>query len=130
MRPTIPSLAAAVLLSACAATSPVSLSSDPPGAHVFVNGVDSGFTTPCVMSLDKDEDHEVAFVLDGYLTAERSIVHGSTYETILWREMSVLPKTWRFPLWLNLEDFFVPVKRRFLLKPSRIFVRMNRSADR
>lgn len=118
------------LAAGCATTSPVSLSSTPPGASVFVNGANSGFTTPCVISLDKDANHEVALVLDGYVTAERSIVNDPTYETILWREMSVLPKTWRFPLWLNLEDFFVPVKRKFLLKPSRVYVRLDRSSDR
>ena len=130
MQRLLPSLLAALLAAACTTTSPVSLSSDPPGAAVYVNGVHSGFTTPCIMSLEKDENHEVALVLDGYDTAERSIVNDPTYETILWREMSVLPKTWRFPLWLNLEDFFVPVKKRFLLKPSRIFVRLSRTADR
>lgn len=124
------SLGAAILASACAATTPISLSSEPPGASVYVNGVHSGFTTPCVISLQKKMNHEVVIALDGYEPAARGIVDDPDYETLLWREMSVLPKAWRFPLWLNLEDFFVPVTKKFLLKPSRIFVRLQRTADR
>lgn len=124
------SLAVLFLATACATTSPVSISSEPPGAAIYVDGKHSGFTTPAVISLAKKQNHTVVIALSGYEREERAIVDDPDYETLLWREMAVLPKTWRFPLWLNLEDFFVPVKKKYLLKPSRIFVRLDRTADR
>jgi len=129
MRRLLTTLCLSLLAASCISTTPVSLSSDPAGAAVYVNGAHSGFTTPCVISLDKDENYEIAIELNGYQRAERFIVYDPGYETLLWREMAVVPRVWRFPLWLNLEDFFTPVKRTYLLKPSRIFVRMQRSAD-
>ncbi len=130
MQRLLSSLLAVTLAASCSTTSPVSLSSDPPGAAIYVNGQHSGFTTPAVISLEKKQNHDIVIALAGYEREERAIIDDPDYETMLWREMSVLPKTWRFPLWLNLEDFFVPVKKKYLLKPSRIFVRLQRTADR
>jgi len=130
MQRLLSSLFVLALATACSTTSPITLSSDPPGAAIYVNGTHSGFTTPAVISLAKKENHTLVIALAGYEREERTIVDDPDYETLLWTEMSVLPKTWRFPLWLNLEDFFVPVKKKYLLKPSRIFVRLQRTADR
>ena len=44
--------------------------------------------------------------------------------------MVVSERTWRFPLWLSVRDFFVPIKYDKTMAPGRIFVRLERSADR
>ena len=48
---------------------------------------------------------------------------------ILWREMSVEWRTWDFPLFINVRDFFAPVKMRSTCSPGRIHVRLDRIAD-
>ncbi len=108
---------------------PITLASDPPGAVVWVNGRDSGFATPCRISLEDDSEHDVQLVLPGYRTATRRVVPGGERETYYWSEMSVGMRTWNFPLFLNIHDFFEPVPLRHPLVPGRIFVRLRREAD-
>lgn len=50
----------------------VTVTSDPPGARLFVDGEDSGKTTPATLSLPPSR-HAIALTLDSYLTA-RDIV--------------------------------------------------------
>ncbi len=120
---------AALALASCISTeSAVSVSTDPPGAVILVNGQDSGLSTPVVMSLDRD-DHRIDLELPGYHTATRFLVPGSGREAVLWREMSIDPKVWNFPLWLTLQDVAHSATLRFPLESSRIFVRLQPSGD-
>jgi hypothetical protein len=122
-------LALSALLAGCS-NSGVFLSSAPPGARVLVDGTDTGFVTPCALDLEYDHKVDVEFVLPGYETAGRRLVDEGSAYWILWREMRISMNTWRFPLWLSFEDFFVPLKRKKGKSPSRIFVRLRREADR
>ena len=46
-----------------------------------------------------------------------------------WPEMNTHPRNWKIPLWLNIDDFFAPVRTKAPLQPPRIFVRMKREVD-
>jgi len=108
----------------------VNLSSDPPGARVIVDGADSGFVTPCILTLPNKRSQTVRFERPGYRSAERVLLKGTEREIMLWREMTVFYRTWRQPAWLTSADFFQPVKVEQGPFPNRIFVRLQREADR
>lgn len=105
------------------------VSSDPPGASVSIDRRESGFVTPCVLSVDADDDRRVDIALPGYETETRFLTPDHEVYAILWREMSVGFNTFDFPLFLNFRDFFVPVKSRETTSPGRIHVRLDRSSD-
>lgn len=107
----------------------ISVASDPPGASVLIDEKDSGFVTPCVLAVDPSENSRVDLVLNGYRQETRFITSDHEVYALLWREMSVGYSTWDFPLFLNLRDFFVPVKVHATSSPGRIFVRLDRAAD-
>ena len=117
------------LVSCRARQVPITLASDPPGAEVWINGTESGFATPCRISLDRKRDHEVELRLPGHRPAKRRLVENGEREAIFWREMSVGQKAWNFPLFLNIHDFFAPAPVVHPLVPGRVFVRLRREAD-
>ncbi len=121
-------LALALLSMGCRAKG-VSLATYPAGANVVVDGEDSGFSTPCVLNLDSGNSRRIDFELPGYTTATRMLVDRGRRELVYWRDATVNYNTWNFPLWLNLEDFFVPSKNRGGKMPGRVFVRLRRQAD-
>ena len=108
----------------------IAISSDPPGATVFVSGKDTGYVTPCVIGMDPDDGTRVDIVLRGHETETRYIDSDYDVYAILWREMSVGFDTWDFYLWLNLTDFFVPIKVSEHVVPARIHVKLDRTADK
>ncbi len=108
----------------------VTLASDPPGARVVIDEKDSGFVTPCVLELDPDDEARVALELPGYEVARRRLVPERHAEAILWRDMYLRSEVWHFPNWLNTRDFFEPIKVDKRYSPARIFVRLERTADK
>jgi hypothetical protein len=119
------------LLGACQATHRqpgVSISSAPPGANVILDGVDTGFVTPCDIALTRDP-HEIRIELEGYETAVRHVDGDTRRDSIYYDEANAGMKTWRFPLWLNYEDGFFPWKRELGYSPARIFVRMRLATE-
>lgn len=125
-------LLGALLASSCAGPrpqTPILLATEPPGAVVLVNGESSGFVTPCTLALSIEKPHSIELVLEGYLPEMRLLVPAGYEEAVLWPEMSTHPRNWKLPLWLNIDDFFVPVRTKAPLQPARIFVRMKREVD-
>ena len=104
------------------------MSSAPPGAEVRLDGEATGFHTPCNISVSKGR-HVLEVALPGYATARRDLAPDGQWDTILWREYIVRMAVWRFPFWLNIEDFFVPVRKHDAVVPRRVFVRLERAAD-
>ena len=106
--------------------SEVSFFSEPPGARVIIDKKDSGFVTPCRLTLDR-EDHKVEFDLPGYATARFDLEPDMAHEVILWEDMALEFGSYHFPLWLNLGDALPPVKFHANLAPGRVFVRLQRA---
>ena len=125
MRVALTLLLAILPLVGCHATPMVSLASDPPGAKVFIDNRDSGYVTPCVLTL-ANRDQRVDLQLPGYSTATRYLREDLSREIILWGDMLASFNTWRFPLFLNDRDFLIPVDRRVGPLPKRLFVRLRR----
>ena len=106
----------------------VSFFTEPPGARVIIDKHDSGFVTPCRMTLEADK-HRVELAMAGYKTANVTLVGSKHTEILYWRDMTVRPETWRLPLWLDLEDSVEPVKFRQSLAPGHVFVRLQRARE-
>lgn len=124
-----PVVIAAACLSSCALTgssAEVSVASDPPGARVLVDGIDSGFVTPCRMRLEAGEARLVELQLPGYKPEQRQLVPERDVELAFWRESYIREQVWRFPLWLNLQDFVSPVQAPTVLVPGRVYVQLDR----
>lgn len=105
---------------------PLVVDSEPPGALVRINGVDSGFATPCVLDLDDQEVETVELELAGYRTERHELREGEWSRSILWTEMSAGTHTWRFPLFLSNEHFWRPVEQSNGEMPPRIHARLVR----
>jgi len=108
----------------------VTLSTDPPGARVWIDGRDSGFVTPCRLALESGEDYRVELALEGYVTAAYRVEADTDAHTVLWKDMYIRPEVWNAPLWLDLEGSLEPVRVTRTLSPARIFARLERAADR
>jgi len=107
----------------------VSFATDPPGARVLVDRQDSGFVTPCRLTLPSGSHHRIEIAMAGYAPVTLRVDHGPRTDVVLWRDMSVGPQTWRFPLWLNFEDFFEPFHIRQAYSPGHVFVRLERAGE-
>jgi hypothetical protein len=106
----------------------VSFFSEPPGARVIVDEKDSGFVTPCRMTLEADK-HHVEFSMPGYKPANVTLVGELHTDIVYWRDMTIRAENWRFPLWLNLNDSVEPFKFRQALAPGRVYVRLQRAGE-
>lgn len=104
----------------------VMIASHPQGARVLIDGVDSGFSTPCCLALD-EKKQRIDLVLDGFQTATRVVDDDNRTYLIYWDEGYIGPKCYHFPLFLNLYDGLVPVRFEETYSPERLFVRMRPS---
>lgn len=121
-------LLATLLPSCIAARRPIVLDSTPPGAAVFIDGRDSGHSTPCNIQL-ADKRREVEFRLDGYEPEVRRWRVGDRSSVVYITDAVVDTRTWAFPLWLGAADFFFPVKVLDGEMPHRIHVRLKRRRE-
>ena len=104
----------------------LALSTHPPGALVLINGEETGFATPCILTVE-EELVRVDIVLEGYDPETRIVTRDPKLETRLWSEMNAGSRTWRFPLFLPIHDLLAsPVREVMILAPGRIFIRMDR----
>ncbi|HJO27215.1 MAG TPA: PEGA domain-containing protein [Planctomycetota bacterium] len=110
-------------------TGGLSISSDPPGAQVTIDGVDTGSVTPCLLDTEDLGAAELTLSLPGYAPARRALSSSWRGRVIFWSDMLASPNTWRFPLFLNYEDFFRPVTHSEVPWPARIFIRLERAVD-
>ncbi len=121
----------ALLASSCVTyreTVAIHFSSDPPGADVVVDGVPSGFATPCMIALEKREQ-VVTIEKQGYQVPARRLYPDPHSETWFWAEATVGPHAFDFFTFINLEDFLQPVQTKNELVPGRVFVRLRRTSD-
>jgi hypothetical protein len=123
----LPLLALLLACLSCGAVRPVHFSSEPPGARLLVDGEDSGFVTPVALDLVDRKLRTVEFVLPGYATATRFLTLQDRSELVLWKDSQLTARVWRFPFWLNTEDFFIPLKDYSGESPARVFVRLQRA---
>ena len=107
----------------------VHFSTTPPGALVVIDGMQSGFATPCMLDLDEDDSYRVEFELEGYQTAGLYLSPDRRWELITFDESRNEGLGWRFPLWLPFGEFWMPIRTNTALSPSRIHMRLRLGAD-
>ncbi len=124
------SLAAALFLAAPFATGcaiersqpGVWISTTPPGARLFVDGLDSGFLTPAAVDLPGGGSHRLDVRLAGYRTASRIVVPSSPVRTIPWTSGYIGPTSFWFPLFLSVPELLVPFRMDDGFSPERLHI--------
>ena len=120
-------LAAFLGLAACRNVSPagVHVSSEPPGASVRVNGVDSGWVTPCELALDVEEPHELEVTLEGFAPRHFLLVPDERRQFVSWNQgVNGLRTRQKVPFLMPADDLLLPFLEVETLAPGRIFVRL------
>ncbi len=102
----------------------VFFSSDPPGARILVDGLDSGFVTPRMLALDDKEHYRISFELPGFRPQEVILVPNKDAHWVAWEEGAVGMHGLRFPLFLAVGEIVVPRRVNTVHAPSRVYVRM------
>jgi hypothetical protein len=117
-----------ILLSACATSHrPVRLASSPSGAHIYIDGRDTGFVTPITLDLPDKAQSELELVLPGYKTARRTLNLFEGREVVPYSDSTVFYLTWRLPFFLAADAFWGPIQRYTVEQPGRVYVRLDRS---
>jgi len=122
-----PVLALLALLSSCVVVSPraTSFASEPAGARVEVDGRDTGWVTPCLISLDEEETHAVKIAMEGYEPSELQLEPLHRHGIVHWRQgVNGIQSMIRFPLYLPYYDLFLPLREVKSLAPGRVFVHL------
>ena len=138
-RPTRLALAAlalaALLLPSCtyfSGRSTVHISSTPAGAYIFLDGVDTGETTPAMLDLGTfgngagmlASDRVVTIRKKGFEPESRTLHHHTTVYTSEWVDGAT---TWWFgiaPLFWTLGDFFLPFGVNWDYVPHDLHVKL------
>ena len=121
-------LAVLAFSSCMKARRPIVLDSTPPGAVVFVDGENSGHSTPCSLQLP-GPTKVLEFRLEGYEPEVRALENRYRQYTVHWNDAASSPGTWTFPLFLTFWDAVLPVKLLGGKTPHRIHVRMAREDE-
>jgi len=104
----------------------VRISSDPLGARIYVDGVDTGHTTPHRLAIGSavGGDHVVRLEKQGYHPASRTLYQHLEGYTSKWidgaYEMALTP----LPLFWTTGDTLLPFAARSVIAPSDLHVRL------
>ena len=107
----------------------VSLATTPPGAEVVIDGVSSGFATPCIINFDEDETYRVEFELEGYRTAGLYLTPNRRWLLVPYVDATRAPRVWRVPLWYPLGAGLLPLRTNTALAPSRVHLRLRLGSE-
>lgn len=101
----------------------VFFASHPPGARIFLDEVDSGFVTPCMIDIDDDRPHEVRLEFQGYQTRIFRVVPGKRVTVIPWAY--AISEDIQSPLFACTDDLFFPRRIDNNSVPGRVYVRLH-----
>lgn len=100
--------------------------SDPPGADVFVDGEDTGLTTPAELPLGAlfGSDHRITVRKKGFEAEHRTVSHYSQFNTSHIDEGHGDLTTPPFPFWWTTGDVVFPLEMRWSYVPHNLFVKL------
>lgn len=100
--------------------------SDPAGAEVWLNGENTGRTTPAELELDglMGDDHVIEVRKRGFETERRVVRHYDDLRTSQWDEAHGDLVTPAFPLWWTAGDLFFPFEIQAFYVPHDLYVRL------
>jgi hypothetical protein len=118
-------------LSACIwpkANEPVLITSDPPGARIWLDGHDTGQTTPHMFDIagNYGSDHELELRRDGYRPERRHLYQHTEFYMSRWIDGAGPPGVPPLPFWWTAGDFFFPFGIRGAIVPGEVFIKMYR----
>lgn len=133
-RATLLLLILTTLLSGCTyvtSRDDVLFTSDPPGAHIWVDGTDSGFTTPKVIPLGGTlgSDHDVRLTKKGYRPAMRRLYQHTEGYTSKWIDGAYEPTMPALPFFWTFGDFILPFGVRSAIVPGQLHVKLYREDE-
>lgn len=130
--------AAAVVLSALASgctwfkqNREVLITSEPPGAHIFIDGHDTGATTPRAFDIAGNfgSDHELELRRKGYRPERRHLYQHTNFYGSQWLGGGGPPELPALPLWWTGGDMVFPFGVRGAIVPGEVYVRLYREDE-
>lgn len=109
----------------------VLVTSDPPGAHIFLDGHDTGETTPYAFDIAGNfgTDHDLELRRQGYRPERRVLYqHTRTYMS-RWLDGGGPPGLPATPLWWTAGDLVFPFGVRGAIVPGEVFVKLYREDE-
>lgn len=108
---------------------PVLITSEPQGAHIAIDGRDTGRTTPARLEIAGNfgSDHVVSLSKRGYRTVTRRLYQYTEGYTSMWIDGAydiVMPP---LPFFWTAGDFVFPFGVRGAIVPGELFVRLPRT---
>ncbi|MEZ5987874.1 MAG: PEGA domain-containing protein [Planctomycetota bacterium] len=104
----------------------VFVSSDPQGARIWIDGEDSGHTTPAALQLGalNGSDHVIRVVKRGFDPEERLVSHYTTLDTTKLNEWVGAVPDIPFPTWATFGDLLFPFEVRWVYVPHNLHVKL------
>ncbi|MEC8651866.1 MAG: PEGA domain-containing protein [Planctomycetota bacterium] len=109
----------------------VLVSSDPAGARIFVDGRDTGFTTPKKLSIGSVLSgwHVIRLEKPGFRPADRALYQQTETFSSKWIDGAYEIVMAPLPFFWTARDMLIPVGVRSALLPGELYVRMQRSDE-
>jgi hypothetical protein len=106
----------------------VLVTSEPPGAHIFIDGHDSGETTPHVFNIAGNfgSDHDLELRKAGFRTERVHLYQYTEGYMSRWIHGGGSPEIPPLPLWWTAGDFVFPFGVKGAIVPGEVYVRMHR----
>ncbi len=125
----------ALLLTSCTfwgGDTTVRVSSTPAGAYIFLDGEDTGETTPALLDLGKianldgfiDSDRVVTIRKKGYEPERRILHHHSSVYTSKWIDGATTAWSITNPIFWTFGDFFTPFGAHWTYVPNELHVKL------
>lgn len=107
----------------------VLITSEPLGAHVAVDGADTGLSTPCKLAIAGSfgRNHRVELTKQGYRPATRTLYQRTEAYTSKWIDGAYDPVMPPLPLFWTAGDFVFPFGVRGAMVPHELFVKLYRA---
>jgi len=106
----------------------VLFTSEPPGARIWIDGEDTGYTTPKQLNIGGvfGFDHEIRMTMPGYRPGTRRIYQYTEGYTSRWIDGVYDPVMPPLPLFWTFGDFFLPFGIRAAIVPGALHIKLYR----